>query len=294
LRSGCNTNQIQNDGSTALHAAAFYGHQTVVELLLEYGANAQIRNNFGHTANDESCTSEIRNCILTKSHDQINTLLNQLKSQGSAKNMVVIERFGRVIAKKILRNPEYFSGHSLSYLIDHWVLAWHGTKYQHLKSIMQHGLHSAGSFLSPQHQISTQAGHIALNRRVGSIDNWAQAIFISPSIFYAADKVYADRIFSDGQRWCVLVEARVKPGTFTKHKQTLLNQRELLPGEPEDLEYRVGVKSDEDFILRVESNRNVIVTALVFVNMTFLENIDEYYQGDDLFANSDAERALFQ
>jgi hypothetical protein len=106
--------------------------------------------------------------------------------------------------------------------------------------------------------------------------------------------VYADRIFSDGQRWCVLVEARVKPGTFTKHKQTLLNQRELLPGEPEDLEYRVGVKSDEDFILRVESNRNVIVTALVFVNMTFLENIDEYYQGDDLFANSDAERALFQ
>ena len=146
----------------------------------------------------------------------------------------------------------------------------------------------------PEYRISTQEGHVALNRRVGSIDNWANAIFISPSIFYAADKVYSERIFSDGRRWCVVVEARVKPGTFTRHKQTLLNQRDLLPNEPQFLEYRVAVKSDEDFILRVESNSNVIVTALVFVNMTFLETIDEYYQGNDLFANSEAERALFQ
>ena len=106
--------------------------------------------------------------------------------------------------------------------------------------------------------------------------------------------MYSERIFSDGQRWCVVVEVRVKPGSFTRHKQTLLNQRELLPNEPQFLEYRVAVKSDEDFILRVESNSNVIVTALVFVNMTFLERIDEYYRGHDLFANSEAERALFQ
>jgi hypothetical protein len=129
--------------------------------------------------------------------------------------------------------------------------------------------------------------------RVGSFQNWAHAIFISPSIFYAADVVYSERIFSDQQRWCVVVETRVKPGSFTKHKQTLLNQRVLLPGEPENLEYRVAVNADEDFILRVESNRNVIVTALVFLSVTFLENINEYYQGA-LFANSEAERALFQ
>ncbi len=133
-----------------------------------------------------------------------------------------------------------------------------------------------------------------MNRNVGSYENWANAVFISPSIFYAADVVYSERIFSDHQRWCVLVETRVKPGSFSKHKQTLLNQRELLPGKPENLEYRVTVKADEDFILRVESTGNVIVTALVFVNVTFLENIDEYYQGGDLLANSEAERALFQ
>lgn len=106
--------------------------------------------------------------------------------------------------------------------------------------------------------------------------------------------MYSERVFSDNQRWCVVVEARVRPGSYTAHKQTLFNQRELLSGEPENLEYRVAVKSDADFILRVESNRNVIVTALVFVNLSFLENIDEYYEGNDLFANSEAERALFQ
>ena len=294
LRSGCDTNQIQVDGSTALHAAAFYGHLSIAELLLEYGANADIKNRFSHTANEESSTNEIKNCILAKSKDHIHILLNQLKSEGFAKNVVLIKRFDKIIAKKILRNSEYLSGYSLQYLVDNWTLAWHGTKYRHLSSIMKYGLHPAGTVLSPNHRINPEAGHIALNIKVESFANWANAIFISPSIFYAADQVYAERIFSDGQRWCVVVEARVKPGTFTKHKQTLLNQRALLPNEPEMLEYRVAVTSDQDFILRVESNTNVIVTALVFVNLTFLENIDEYYQGNDLFANSDAERALFQ
>ncbi|CAF0810978.1 unnamed protein product [Rotaria sordida] len=294
LRAGCNINEIQIDGSTALHAAAFYGHQSIVELLLEYEANPKIRNKFGNKPQEEACSQQIKDCILSKTDDKINSLLNQLKSHGLAKNLVVIKYFDRIIGKKILRNLDYCSEYSTSHLNKYWTLAWHGTRYKYLSSIMQYGLQSAGTVLSSEHRVSTQEGHIHLNIKVGSIENWANAIFISPSIFYAADRVYSERIFSDNQRWCVLVETRVKPGSFTKHKQTLLNQRELLPGEPEDLEYRVAVKSDEDFILRVESNRNVIVTALVFVNLTFLENIDEYYQGEELFANSEAERALFQ
>ena len=294
LKSGCNINEIQNDGSTALHAAAYYSHQPVVELLLEYGANADKRNKFNATPEEEAATVQIRNCIQSKTQDMINILLNQLKSDETAKNMVVIKHNDKIIAKKILRNPEYFSNHSLSYLTNNWTLAWHGTKYAYLKSIMTYGLHTPGTLLSAGHRISTQAGHIGLNQQVGWIADWARAIFISPSIFYAADQVYSERIFSDNQRWCVVVEVRVKPGSYSSHKQTLLQQRDLLPGEPENIEYRVAVKSNDDFILRVESNRNVIVTALIFVNLTFLENIDEYYQGADLFASSEAERALFQ
>ena len=110
--------------------------------------------------------NKIKNCILAKITDHIHLLLNQLKTEGSAKNIVVIKRFGKIIAKKILRNPDYFSGHSLQYLVDHWTLAWHGTKYRHLQSIMQLGLHAAGTSISPEYRINTQEGHIALNRRI--------------------------------------------------------------------------------------------------------------------------------
>ncbi len=261
--------------------------------MLEYGANIEIRNKYGNNSKDEACSQQIQNCILSKTHDQINTLLSQLKNDGYAKNMVLIKYKDKIIGKKILRNSEGFSGYAISDVPKDWVLTWHGTKFRHLYSIMKYGLHPPGTILSPESRISTQAGHIALNTKVGSFQNWAHAIFISPSIFYAADVVYSERIFSDQQRWCVVVETRVKPSSFTKHKQTLLNQKVLLPGEPENLEYRVAVNADDDFILRVESNGNVIVTALVFVSVTFLENINEYYQGD-LFANSEAERALFQ
>ncbi|CAF1375579.1 unnamed protein product [Adineta ricciae] len=294
LRVGCQINETQHCGSTALHAAAYYRHQPIVELLLEYGAHPTIRNGYGHTAEEESGSEAIRTCILSHTVDKINRMVNRLKQDGHAKNMIVLRHNDRIIGKKILRSPDYLSNHSLAYLTQNWTLAWHGTKYEHLQSIMKYGLHPAGTVLSPNNKISTQAGHIALNKKVGEFDNWAHAVFISPSIFYAADIVYSERIFSDNQRWCVLVEVRVKPGSFTKHKQTLLNQRLLLPGEPQDIEYRVAVTADNDFILRVESNENVIVTALVFINLNFLENIDEYYQGENLFANSEAERTLFQ
>ncbi|CAF3440912.1 unnamed protein product [Rotaria socialis] len=294
LRSGCQTNETQGDGSTALRAAAFYGHQSIVELLLEYEANPEIRNSFGNNPKDEACSREIRDCILSKTDDKINSCLNKLKSDELVKNLIVLKYADKIIGKKILRNFDNYSQYSKSYLETNWTLAWHGTKYKHLHSIMKYGLHSVGTVLSPGHQISPEKGHIGLNVKVGSFTNWANAVFISPSIFYAADAVYSERIFSDSQRWCVIIEIRVKPGSFTKHKQTLLNQRDLLPGEPEDIEYRVAVNNDDELILRVESNENVVVTALLFVNLTFLENINEYYQGQDLFANSEAERALFQ
>jgi ankyrin repeat protein len=41
-------------GSTALHAASFHGHEHVVGLLLLTGANAEIQNKFGLTADREA------------------------------------------------------------------------------------------------------------------------------------------------------------------------------------------------------------------------------------------------
>jgi hypothetical protein len=53
-------NRVESNGSTALHAAAYYGHANVVRLLLAQGANTTIRNKYEKTAKEEASTDEVR------------------------------------------------------------------------------------------------------------------------------------------------------------------------------------------------------------------------------------------
>lgn len=50
-------------------------------------------------------------------------------------------------------------------------------------------------------QIKPFPGHISLDATVAGIEHWARAIFVSPSLFYASDVVYAERIVSKNQTW---------------------------------------------------------------------------------------------
>ncbi|CAB3995959.1 Ankyrin repeat domain, partial [Paramuricea clavata] len=46
LKNDADNNKIQKDGSTPLHAAAYFGHPQVVELLFEYVARTDIKNSW--------------------------------------------------------------------------------------------------------------------------------------------------------------------------------------------------------------------------------------------------------
>ena len=65
-----------------------------------------------------------------------------------------------------------------------------------------------------------------------------------------------------------------------------------IDGEPSKLEYRIEVKDNSDIIMRVGSEKNVVVTAILFAKTEFLENIRNYYEGN-IYVNSDEERKLF-
>ena len=74
LKKGININEVQSTGSTALHGAAFYGQELVIQLLIEHGIDTKIRNNYGSTAADEAKTPSIRELIIRSDQDQITQL----------------------------------------------------------------------------------------------------------------------------------------------------------------------------------------------------------------------------
>ncbi|CAF1271906.1 unnamed protein product [Rotaria sordida] len=53
-------NQIEPNGSTALHAAAYYGNKEIVKLLLSKGTQRMIKNVHGYTPYDEAKTGDIK------------------------------------------------------------------------------------------------------------------------------------------------------------------------------------------------------------------------------------------
>ena len=92
IKKGININEVQKDGSTALHGAAYYGQELVIQLLIEHGININIKNRFGSTAADEARTSAIRELILKSQEDRIINLYQQLYSKELVSNIVIIKK----------------------------------------------------------------------------------------------------------------------------------------------------------------------------------------------------------
>ncbi len=81
--------------------------------------------------------------------------------------------------------------------------------------------------------------------------------------------MYSERINSCSERWCVLVEVRIKPGSYTSHPSTVLKYAGV-KGETGHIEYRINVQSDKDLIYRVPSSNNISVTSVTFAKAQFL------------------------
>jgi len=70
---------------------------------------------------------------------------------------------------------------------------------------MTYRLRPLGTKLENGKSIIPIIGHIKLNVKIGNFENWVNAIFVSPSIFYADDIVYAERIISSNESFFLLL-----------------------------------------------------------------------------------------
>ena len=289
LEEGMDPNETQGTKSTPLHGAAFYNQDSTVKLLLEYGAKTEIKNIDGKTVLEDAYSKKIKEIILNSQKDKITNLLNDLINKKLAKKLILVKYDNQIIGKKIIRNEEMLS----SYINNEkeWEIGWHGTKFEFLESIMKYGLYPSGSKLENGYEIKPLKGHVQLNIKVDKFNNWAKAIFVSPNIFYAGHPAYAKTIISNNIEYSVLIETRIKKGKFTQHKPTVVKYAQK-NGEPTFIEYRIEVKDDSNLIMRIESEKNVIVTSILFAKTDFLKNIKDYYKGE-IFVNSKEEKNLF-
>lgn len=267
LQKGAKINDTQNTGSTPLHGASYYGNELVVHLLLQYGANTKIKNNFSNFAMDESKISSISDNIKKFGEDIINILLDKLNSNNLSNGMRLLKKNGYVIGKKILRNKNIGN---ISKINNDWILCWHGTHYNALESIMEKGLIIPGTKLKNGVELEPKMNHISRYKPVDEIEDWAKAIFVSPSILYALDTCYSERIYSEGERWGILIETRVKPNSYHSRGSTV-RKYVLSENEPKDVEYRIA------------SEKDVIVTSIVFVRCSYLDENRNYLKISSTF-----------
>jgi len=80
------------------------------------------------------------------------------------------------------------------------------------------------------------------------INDWSNAVFVSPSPSYAACPVYAGRIPCNERIYCCLVEAMIVNNQefFNTSRSTTPSYSKAL-GEPDDLEFRVDKRHSDSF-----------------------------------------------
>jgi hypothetical protein len=174
-----------------------------------------------------------------------------------------------------------------------WKLAFHGTRQDNIKSILECGLLKSGSATPEGDKIEPPRGHIELGTTLSGIENWAGAVFASPSILYASERAYSEWIEGlDGSKWCCVIKVLVNPLCFDTHVSTTTRRIPPVRGEPNGIEYRcresnVRTELSEEWGRRgitqheslndndSEASRNVAVKSVLFVKLDFLRTASE-------------------
>ena len=95
-----------------------------------------------------------------------------------------------------------------------WNVAYHGTKVEIVKSIVEHRrIMFPGDVLNNGQILEVRNGNIFSKN--------TPAIYLTPSITYACCEYYARPYRFKGRRVQVVLQCRIRPGSFKKHRETI-------------------------------------------------------------------------
>jgi hypothetical protein len=186
----------------------------------------------------------------------------------------VIEHKGSVVALQLPRKlPQ-----EICLQIREWPSGWHGTPLHSALSIMQYGLRAPGTVLPHGRVIRVSPDHVQTGIFHNGVENWAQGIFLAPSITYASmDSFTSPGANIEAQKWCVVMNARCDPNVATAHAETKFKNYFGLAGEPVVRKWRVasgGERLDLQTLEEAEEhsvNSACVVTATLIVSRDFLK-----------------------
>jgi ankyrin repeat protein len=117
--------------------------------------------------------------------------------------------------------------------------AYHGTNIKVIQSILLDGLVVPGTVVGSGIRVCPPSNHFARDDTYFHVANFADAIFLSPSIHYSSDRTYATP-FSDGDRQLIpVLECSVKSGSYDVYPSTLEKYTEQPDEDIRALEWRV-------------------------------------------------------
>jgi hypothetical protein len=118
-------------------------------------------------------------------------------------------------------------------------IAYHGTCIEVIPSILMDGLVMPSTVVSSGVRVCPPDNHIARGVSRFGIDDFSNAIFLSPSIHYCTDPAYAIP-FMDGDRSLLAVlECSVKKKSYTCHESTVPGYKPHPDDDTSALEWRL-------------------------------------------------------
>ncbi|CAF4120098.1 unnamed protein product [Adineta steineri] len=99
--------------------------------------------------------------------------------------------------------------------------AYHGTSINVIRSILMDGLVMPSTVVSNGFRVCPPAGHIARGVQAFGIPDFANALFVSPSIHYCSDPVYAVTFSSGDQQMIAVLDCRIRNDAFKAFASTV-------------------------------------------------------------------------
>jgi hypothetical protein len=99
--------------------------------------------------------------------------------------------------------------------------AYHGTSIAVVQSILADGLVMPGTVVGTGKRISPPKNHIARGRKAFDVDDFADGIFLSPSVHYSSDPAYAIPFPYDDRQLLPILECSIQTNGYRFFKSTV-------------------------------------------------------------------------